>query len=30
VRWGEHPAYARIGGQMIAGVFFHKLLQRKL
>ena len=29
VRWGEHPAYARVGGQMIAGVFFYKLLQRK-
>jgi ribosomal protein S18 acetylase RimI-like enzyme len=29
VRWGTHPAYARVGGQMIAGVFFHKLLQRK-
>ena len=29
LRWGEHPAYARVGGQMIAGVFFYKLLQRK-
>jgi ribosomal protein S18 acetylase RimI-like enzyme len=29
VRWGTHPAYARVGGQMIAGVFFYKLLQRK-
>jgi ribosomal protein S18 acetylase RimI-like enzyme len=29
VRWGEHPAYARVSGQMIAGVFFYKLLQRK-
>ena len=29
MRWGYHPAYARVGGQMIAGVFFYKLLQRK-
>jgi ribosomal protein S18 acetylase RimI-like enzyme len=29
VRWGTHPAYARVGGQMISGVFFYKLLQRK-
>jgi ribosomal protein S18 acetylase RimI-like enzyme len=29
LRWGSHPAYARVGGQMIAGVFFYKLLQRK-
>ena len=29
LRWGMHPAYARVGGQMIAGVFFYKLLQRK-
>jgi ribosomal protein S18 acetylase RimI-like enzyme len=29
VRWGTHPAYARVGGQMIAGVFFYKQLQRK-
>jgi ribosomal protein S18 acetylase RimI-like enzyme len=29
LRWGTHPAYARVGGQMIAGVFFYKLLQRK-
>jgi ribosomal protein S18 acetylase RimI-like enzyme len=29
VRWGEHPAYARVGGHLIAGVFFYKLLQRK-
>ena len=27
-RWGEHPAYARVGGRTIRGVFFHKLLQR--
>nr|WP_284947649.1 GNAT family N-acetyltransferase [Acidisoma sp. PAMC 29798] len=29
IRWGTHPAYARVGGQMIAGAFYHKLLQRK-
>jgi ribosomal protein S18 acetylase RimI-like enzyme len=29
VRWGTHPAYARVGGQMVAGAFFYKLLQRK-
>jgi ribosomal protein S18 acetylase RimI-like enzyme len=29
LRWGSHPAYARVGGQMIAGMFFYKLLQRK-
>nr|WP_319796412.1 GNAT family N-acetyltransferase [Acidisoma cellulosilyticum] len=28
-RWGTHPAYARVGGKMIAGAYFHKLLQRK-
>jgi ribosomal protein S18 acetylase RimI-like enzyme len=28
-RWGTHPAYARVGGQMIAGAFYYKLLQRK-
>ena len=28
-RWGTHPAYARIGGQLIAGAYFYKLLQRK-
>ena len=28
-RWGTHPAYARVGGHMIAGVFYYKLLQRK-
>jgi RimJ/RimL family protein N-acetyltransferase len=26
-RWGAHPAYARIGGKMVGGVFFYKLLQ---
>ncbi|WP_408863036.1 GNAT family N-acetyltransferase [Acidisoma sp.] len=29
IRWGTHPAYARIGGQLVAGAFFYKLLQRK-
>lgn len=28
-RWGTHPAYARVGGQLVAGAFFYKLLQRK-
>jgi ribosomal protein S18 acetylase RimI-like enzyme len=27
VRWGEHPAYARVGGRTIRGFYFHKLLQ---
>lgn len=27
VRWGEHPAYARVGGRTIRGLYFHKLLQ---
>lgn len=27
VRWGTHPAYARIDGQTVAGSFFYKLLQ---
>ena len=27
VRWGEHPAYARVGGRTIRGLFYHKLLQ---
>ncbi len=27
-RWGEHPAYARVAGRTIRGVFFTKLLQR--
>ena len=27
-RWGEHPAYARVGGRTIRGVFYTKLLQR--
>lgn len=26
-RWGEHPCYARVGGQTVRGVYFMKLLQ---
>lgn len=26
-RWGEHPAYARVGGKTIRGIFYFKLLQ---
>ncbi|HYZ62267.1 MAG TPA: GNAT family N-acetyltransferase [Acetobacteraceae bacterium] len=26
-RWGEHPYYARVGGQTIRGIYFMKLLQ---
>lgn len=26
-RWGEHPAYARVGGQTVRGIYFVKLLQ---
>lgn len=29
IRWGTHPAYARIGGQLVPGAYFYKLLQRK-
>ncbi len=28
-RWGEHPAYARVGGRTIRGLFFTKLLSVK-
>ncbi len=28
-RWGEHPAYARVGGRTIRGIYFTKLLQRE-
>lgn len=28
-RWGTHPAYARVAGQLISGAFFYKPLQRK-
>ncbi len=27
VRWGSHPAYARVGGRLIAGIFFYKRLR---
>ncbi len=27
VRWGGHPAYARVGGQTIGGVFYYKVLR---
>ena len=27
VRWGAHPAYARVGGRLIAGIFFYKKLR---
>ena len=26
-RWGEHPAYARVAGRTLRGIYFHKLLQ---
>ena len=28
-RWGEHPAYARVGGRTIRGLYYTKLLQRE-
>ncbi len=28
-RWGEHPAYARVGGRTIRGIYFTKQLQRE-
>ncbi len=27
IRWGIHPAYARVGGRTIRGIFYYKLLQ---
>ena len=27
VRWGVHPAYARVGGRTVRGVCYYKLLQ---
>ena len=27
-RWGTHPAYARVRGTTVQGIFFYKLLQR--
>ncbi|WP_239451660.1 GNAT family N-acetyltransferase [Elioraea rosea] len=29
VRWGTHPAYAQVNGRVIAGHFYHKLLEAK-
>jgi ribosomal protein S18 acetylase RimI-like enzyme len=26
-RWGLHPAYARVGGKTVRGIFYYKLLQ---
>ena len=30
VRWGTHPAYAHVNGKVIAGHFYHKLLDSRL
>jgi RimJ/RimL family protein N-acetyltransferase len=27
VRWGTHPAYARVGGETVAGFFYYRLLE---
>ena len=27
VRWGTHPAYARVNGQTVAGLFYYRLLE---
>ncbi|MDN3566803.1 GNAT family N-acetyltransferase [Paeniroseomonas aquatica] len=27
VRWGEHPAYARVRGQTVAGAYYYKLIE---
>jgi ribosomal protein S18 acetylase RimI-like enzyme len=27
VRWGTHPAYARVDGRTVAGHFYHKLIE---
>ncbi len=27
IRWGIHPAYARVGGRTVRGIFYHKVLQ---
>ena len=27
MRWGEHPAYARVNGRTVRGFFYYKLLQ---
>ena len=26
-RWGEHPAYARVTGRTVRGIYFYKMLQ---
>lgn len=28
-RWGEHPAYARVSGRTVRGIYFHKMLRVK-
>lgn len=27
VRWGEHPAYARVAGQTLGGIYYYKMLR---
>lgn len=27
VRWGTHPAYARVGGETVAGYFYYRLIE---
>jgi ribosomal protein S18 acetylase RimI-like enzyme len=27
ISWGQHPAYARVGGKTVSGLFYYKLLQ---
>ncbi|MSP05602.1 MAG: GNAT family N-acetyltransferase [Acetobacteraceae bacterium] len=27
VRWGEHPAYARVSGQIVRGIYYYKQLR---
>jgi ribosomal protein S18 acetylase RimI-like enzyme len=27
VRWGEHPAYARVAGQTLGGIYYYKILR---
>ena len=29
VRWGEHPAYARVAGQTVRGLFYYKQLRSR-
>ena len=26
-RWGEHPAYARVSGQTVRGMYYYKTLR---